>query len=259
MIKIEPIPAFDDNYIWCLFDTETQQAAVVDPGQSLPVISFLKQHQLTLTAVLVTHHHFDHVGGLQDLKQQFNPTIHGPCNPQINTIDFQYKHGNQLSLFGSTFTIMEIPGHTLDHIAFYSEDIHSDPVVFCGDTLFAGGCGRIFEGTPEMMLSSLQLLSELPPATKLYCAHEYTLANLAFANVVDPNNTQLQQRTQQDADKRKQNLPTIPSTLATEKETNPFLRSHVASIAMNASQHCKSELNSKLEVFTAIREWKNNF
>jgi len=179
MLAIEPIPAFNDNYIWLLRRSDSPEAVVVDPGDAVPVLEALARRDLRLTGILVTHHHPDHVGGLARLVAETAPTVYGPHNPAISGIDRRLGAGDRIELLGRSFEVMEVPGHTLDHIAYFSAG--EPPLLFCGDTLFAGGCGRLFEGTAPMMHRSLQSLAALPPETRVYCAHEYTLANLAFA------------------------------------------------------------------------------
>ena len=258
MIKISPIPAFDDNYIWCLYDTNSLEALVVDPGDAAPVDIFLTEQGLSLSAILITHHHFDHTGGLEQLSRH-NPTIFGPQNDQIKNIDNRLVDGEQIEILGVHFEIIEIPGHTLDHIAYYSADAGGSPIVFCGDTLFAGGCGRIFEGDPAMMKTSLDKLAVLPDSAHVYCAHEYTLANLAFAIAVEPGNQHLQQRLIDDQQKRESLIPTVPSSIGLEKATNPFLRYKEAEVIESAAGHADKQLNGDTDVFACIREWKNNF
>ncbi|MGB1140891.1 MAG: hydroxyacylglutathione hydrolase, partial [Halioglobus sp.] len=192
MLNIRPVPAFDDNYIWLLADTGTREACVVDPGDAAPVIAALDEEKLTLTSILITHHHFDHIGGLKTLCEAYSPTVFGPFNDAIEPVQTRLRAGDSIEVLGNTFSVLEVPGHTLDHIAFYHAG--EQPLLFCGDTLFAGGCGRVFEGTPPMMWESLKSLTELPANTRVYCAHEYTLANLAFAAAVEPDNEALQAR-----------------------------------------------------------------
>ena len=263
MIKISAIPAFNDNYIWCLYDTVSLQALVVDPGEAAPVIDFIEANDLTLCAVLITHHHFDHTGGVKALNQRYSPTVFGPVNEQIAAIDNRLSDGERIELLGLEFSVLEIPGHTLDHIAYFSDSVTQNTgnsaILFCGDTLFAGGCGRIFEGTPAMMKASLDKLTELPDNTQVFCAHEYTLDNLAFASAVEPGNVALQQRLKIDRQKRADNLPTVPSNLHTEKATNPFLRYQITEVISSAMQYKPAEHTDDVSVFATLREWKNNF
>lgn len=269
MIKIVAIPAFNDNYIWCLYDPDSLQALVVDPGDAAPAIEFIETKELTLSAILITHHHFDHTGGIEVLNQRYSPTVFGPANHQIAGLDNHLIDGDTIELFGVEFIILAIPGHTLDHIAYFSqgrqehpqtaENHDSTPILFCGDTLFAGGCGRIFEGNPTMMKASLDKLAALPDNTAVFCAHEYTLANLAFAMAVEPNNEALQQRIKLDQQKRAQQLPTLPTTIQVEKATNPFLRYRLPEVIHSANRHKQSAHTDDVVVFSTLREWKNNF
>ncbi|WP_101759464.1 hydroxyacylglutathione hydrolase [Oceanicoccus sp. KOV_DT_Chl] len=261
MIKIEPIAAFSDNYIWCLYDQERREAAVVDPGDAAPVLEYLQKHQLTLTTILITHHHFDHTGGIADLLAAHgsNLPVYGPYSDNIAQITHPLDATSSFELFNLHFECLTIPGHTLDHIALFCPDNAGTPLLFCGDTLFAGGCGRVFEGNPAMMLKSLEKLASLPASTLVYCAHEYTLSNLAFAQAVEPDNEQLLQRLQSDSDKRQQALPTIPSTLALELATNPFLRCQQPSVIRSASHHSEQACDDPVAVFAAIRGWKDSF
>ena len=259
MIHIEPIPAFQDNYIWCLYDDQSQLAYIVDPGDAAPVIDTLRAKNLQLAGLLITHHHYDHTGGIGALLSIEQVPVYGPNNPDIPQINTPLAAGDRCTVLGWHFTVLTIPGHTLDHIAFYSADPPNAPLLFCGDTLFAGGCGRLFEGSAKQMYHSLQQLAALPDATRIYCAHEYTLANLRFATAVEPNNPQLQQRIQQESDKRRQHLPTIPSTLALEKATNVFLRCDQPTVMQSATKRKGSPCRDTVEVFATIRDWKDHF
>ena len=260
MIHIEPIPAFNDNYIWCIYDDDSGKAAVVDPGEAGPVEEALLAQQLELEKILITHHHFDHTGGIEALTRHRDIPVYGPKNHQIASITHRLDEQSSMSLFDLNFTILEVPGHTLDHIALYCEDTGTgQPVLFCGDTLFAGGCGRIFEGNPTMMLNSLQKLAALPPTTEIYCAHEYTLGNLAFANAVEPNNTALNTRIRADKQRREDDIPTVPSLLATELATNPFLRCTEDTVIDSVKAQGGSNGDSEVDIFTAVRRWKDNF
>jgi hydroxyacylglutathione hydrolase len=257
MIIIEPIKAFTDNYLWGLYNPQTKQAAVVDPGDAAPVQHWLEKNELTLTTLLITHHHSDHIGGIDTLLTNNNLIVYGPNSKNIPQVNSKLQQQDKITVLGTDFRVIEIPGHTLDHIAYYSES--GKGILFCGDTLFAGGCGRVFEGNPEMMLGSLTKLSSLPDSTRVYCAHEYTLANLKFASAVEPTNTQLAQRVIDDTQLRHQNLPTVPSTIKLEKLTNPFLRCLEPAIIASASEHRGQHCSKPSEVFSAIRGWKDNF
>jgi hydroxyacylglutathione hydrolase len=257
MIKIEPIKAFSDNYIWLV--TTNEGLLVVDPGDAAPVESYLKDNNMSLSNILITHHHFDHTGGVKRLSETNNNVdVYGPTNSIFDGINKELKDGDKINILGIDFSIIEVPGHTLDHIAFFAEN-DDNPFLFCGDTLFAGGCGRIFEGTYEQMFESLSKLSELPLNTKVYCGHEYTLSNLSFALKVDKSNNILQVRYTDCVEARNNDIPTIPSTLELEMQTNPFLRHDQKDI-----QECIMQKNdyledpNNMEIFKALREWKDN-
>src|SRR5690554_324965 len=248
-----PILVFNDNYIWAI--VHKGKAIVVDPGDAKPVQHFLQQHQLQLAGILITHWHADHTGGIASLLQKHpDIAIIGPKHEAISA-NHLIEGEQEITLAGISFQTLNVPGHTLEHIAFYQAD---NGWLFCGDTLFAAGCGRIFEGTPEMMLNSLNKLAALPNNTQIFCAHEYTVSNLLFAQAVEPNNAAIEKRLQQCQALREQNHPTLPSTLAKERKTNPFLRTEEKEVIKTAlSKHAKSD--SSLDVFTFLREWKNNF
>lgn len=256
MIQIDAIEAFSDNYIWCIYDDNSRQALVVDPGDAEPVERALNRKGLTLTGILVTHHHFDHTGGIQALLDKHSVPVYGPHSDNIATISERLADGDTLEVLGLTFTAITIPGHTLDHIALYCA---SDAILFCGDTLFAGGCGRVFEGNPDMMHQSLAKLAALPGSTRVYCAHEYTLANLNFAMAVDKSNPHLQQRFKDDQANRDKGVPTVPSMLTLELLTNPFLRCSNEAIIAAAAQHSGTAPAQPEQVFAVIRGWKDEF
>lgn len=259
MLHIEPINAFNDNYIWCLYDDQSRQALVVDPGDANPVESMLQSKQLNLTALLITHHHADHIGGIDRLLDKYPVPVYGPRSKNIPQITDALGDRDSLQVLGLNFQILTIPGHTLDHIAFYCAQSVFGPLVFCGDTLFAGGCGRVFEGNPAMMLQSLNKLATLPANTRVYCAHEYTLANLAFAKTVEPDNAELLHRIENDSLTRTNQQPTVPSTVKLELATNPFLRCSQPSVIASASRHASLPKSDPVDVFAVIRGWKDNF
>lgn len=257
MLTIDPIPAFSDNYIWLIYDDSTGEAFVVDPGDAAPVEARLKDMQLSLSGILITHHHFDHTGGLEALRSSHNPIVYGPVNPAVDGIDHRLTAGDVIQVLGESFSVIEVPGHTLDHIAYFHDG--DTPLLFCGDTLFAGGCGRVFEGTPPMMHASLASLAELPGDTRIYCAHEYTLANLAFAAAVEPDNSDLRQRVVDAEATRSRNEPTVPSNISLELKTNPFLRCAEPALLDALRKQGRLEGESGPEVFATVRGWKDNF
>jgi len=254
MMQVQPIAAFDDNYIWALTGAG-DQAVVVDPGDAEPVLAWLAREGRQLSAILITHKHGDHVGGVADLLEVYpGIPVYGPANEPIRVLTTKLNAGDQLQLdaIGATFQVLSVPGHTEGHIAYYGEGC-----LFCGDTLFAGGCGRVFSGTHEQLHASLQLLAALPDDTKVYCAHEYTQANLGFARWVEPNNAALHKRLADTEKLRQANQPTVPSVLAEEKATNPFLRTAVPEVVAAAERYAGQSLPAGSAVFTAIRSWKD--
>ncbi|MEH6466985.1 MAG: hydroxyacylglutathione hydrolase [Porticoccus sp.] len=251
---VHTIPAFTDNYIWLFHQPGNNSAYVVDPGDANPVIEALNKLELSLAGIIVTHHHPDHVGGIYPLLDKYQVPVYGPEGiPQVSKL---MKDGDALHLAETKFQVLAVPGHTLDHLAYFAA---SEPLVFCGDTLFAGGCGRLFEGTPEQMWLSLSHLARLPTDTLIYCTHEYTQANLEFALTVEPENKVLQQRVLQVRQQRQQNQSTIPSTLAEELSSNPFLRAGQPSIRKAAEEHEGRPTSSDEDTFTIIRRWKDHF
>lgn len=259
MIKIKAIPAFTDNYIWCLYDDNSRGAVVVDPGDEAPVSAALAAHGLHLEAIILTHHHFDHSGGVEALLHHHSVPVYGPANQQLTQVDHPLSDHQHIMLLNVPFTILAVPGHTLDHIAYYCEQLEGHPVLFCGDTLFAGGCGRIFEGDPPMMHASLAKIAQLPPQTTVYCAHEYTLDNLRFAQAVEPHNQALIERISDATQRRSHGLATVPSSLALEKQTNPFLRCNEPTVIQAADQRCATQTQDPVQVFAIIRAWKDQF
>ena len=255
MIKVEPIPAFSDNYIWLV--TTNEGSIVIDPGDANPVIEYLsKNKDLTLNSILLTHHHYDHSGGIEDLRKRYDLKVFGPNN-QIKSVDHRVVEGDEILVNGLIFKIIEVPGHTLDHIAFYNDD-NDDPILFCGDTLFAAGCGRVFEGTFDQMYESLLKLKKLPENTIVYSGHEYTTANLMFANHVEPLNKNIRDSLSKVQELRSKNIPTLPTSIKEEKLINPFLRCDDESLQIIIRKKFNTDL-SELNIFSALREWKDNF
>ncbi len=255
MFQIDPIPAFADNYIWALHTAE--HCAIVDPGDATPVIKWLDAHRLLLSAILITHHHADHVGGIADLRRRYGDVpVYGPAAEKIPERTVALREGDHVAIaeIGKAFTVWEVPGHTLGHIAFIA-----DGFALVGDTLFAAGCGRLFEGTPAQMHHSLARLAALPDATQIYCTHEYTLSNLRFALAVEPENDALVQRAFDAEATRARGIPTVPFAIAIERETNPFLRAHLPALAVAAASHMRRPISNAVASFAALREWKNNF
>ncbi|MCM2306808.1 MAG: hydroxyacylglutathione hydrolase [Sulfuritalea sp.] len=259
MIEILALHAFDDNYIWLL--RAGGHVAVVDPGDAAPVLRHLEASGDRLCAILATHHHGDHVGGLAELVARFPVPVFGPLLEDIPGVTQALAGGERIELpqIGTEFEIIDVPGHTRGHIAYYGPSLGDDGALFCGDTLFGAGCGRLFEGTPAQMHASLARLAALPAATLVYCAHEYTQSNLRFAIAVEPGSIAVQRRSEEVAAERAAGRATIPTRIRTELETNPFLRWDQPAVRAAAASRLGHVPADAVETFAAIREWKNRF
>lgn len=260
-IEIIGIPAFSDNYIWMLVQPQNKTCVVVDPGEAKPVINALNSRGLSLEAILVTHHHGDHSGGVGELLNLKKVAVYGGMNDRIPHCSHPVQEGDSFDIasLGLGFKVLSIPGHTLGHVAFVSKNI-----LFCGDTLFTAGCGKIFEGTAAQMFDSLAKLKALPKETLVYCGHEYTLNNLRFAITVEPDNEKVARRLKETEklrlpDHPQTPQPTVPSTMQVELETNPFLRTHVKTLQQKVEQYAGRALADEIEVFGSLREMKNQF
>lgn len=257
-MKITPIPAFTDNYIWQINDGS--KAFVVDPGEAQPVIQHLEENQLILSGILLTHHHFDHTSGVKALLELWpGIPVYGPANEDIPETTHPLSEGDNVHVLGSIFRVIDVPGHTAGHIAYYNVQEDDHDILFCGDTLFSSGCGRLFEGTAAQMYESLSKLKALPAETLVYCTHEYTTANLNFARAVEPENADIAARIQQVAELRDQDLPSLPSTLGLELRVNPFLRWDAPAVIKAANEHSETLCSEGVEVFATIRAWKDHF
>lgn len=256
-MKLIALPAFTDNYIWLLHNDS--HVLAVDPGDSAVVLDWLARNpSLQLDTILVTHHHADHTGGLAELVARTGARCVGPALEKIPVDAQAVQQGDRIDWHGLTFDVLDVPGHTLGHVAFWTSPAGQDPLLFCGDTLFSGGCGRLFEGSPAQMLDSLDRLAALPGNTQVCCAHEYTLSNLRFALAVDPHNQALQRHFEVCQQRRQQLLPTLPVSMDTERAINPFLRSRNVDVAAAVRQH-NAQAQDEVSTFAALRQWKNDF
>ena len=256
MENVITIKAFKDNYIWLIKDSQSQHCIIIDPGDAAPVLAMLENQQLIVDAILLTHHHADHIAGVDALLSARDEQISIYSKKKLFDSCRLINEGDTLSFFDGKLSlqVMDVPGHTLDHVAFYNERL-----LFCGDTLFSGGCGRVFEGSYEQMFSALSRLALLPDDTKVYCAHEYTQNNLIFAYQIEPKNKVLLEYIQQVSKKRQQGQPTIPSTIGLEKAINPFLRCQQQTVINKLQSHLGKALNDSLSCFSALRQYKDNF
>ncbi|GAB6041958.1 hydroxyacylglutathione hydrolase [Endothiovibrio diazotrophicus] len=254
MLTVTSLDAFEDNYIWLIRRGDDPATVLVDPGDADPVMEAVARDGIRPVAILLTHHHGDHTGGVGELVERFRVPVYGPVHERIPACDHPLGDGNRVTLaeIDATFEVLELPGHTRGHLAYYGHDR-----LFCGDTLFTGGCGRLFEGSAEQMHASLARIAALPPQTAIHCAHEYTLANLAFAQVAEPGNRETAERLEAARAARAAGRPTVPSTLELELRTNPFLRSADPDLIAAAERFAGHRLTTGAEVFATVRHWKD--
>jgi len=254
MMQVIGLPAFSDNYIWMIQDADNPRVVLVDPGEAEPALEALARHRLELAAILVTHHHGDHIGGIAELRTHYEVPVYGPRRESISQVTQTVAEADEIEIEGTPmrFHVMDVPGHTRGHVAYLGHGC-----LFCGDTLFTAGCGRLFEGSPEQMHQSLEKIRALDPGTRIYCAHEYTQDNLRFAQVVEPHNIPLRERVLSTRQYRDRDEPTVPSLLSLELATNPFLRCQEATVVAAAEAFSGRTLKSGAEVFAVIRHWKD--
>jgi len=256
MTDVLHVRAFEDNYIWLIRGKSPDRVAIVDPGDADPVLAAMEKQRLKPAAILCTHHHGDHVGGVEDILKHYTVPVYGPARERIPAVTQRLKEGDHVDLpdLGLTFDVLDVPGHTAGHIAYYGAGM-----LFCGDTMFSAGCGRLFEGTAEQMLASLSKFSALPEATQMYCGHEYTEANLRFALTVEPDNADMRAHRDWARAQRTQDLPTLPSAIGLERRINPFLRSGQLTVRAAAEKQTGRTLDAAVDVFAAVRRWKDGF
>jgi len=260
MLQIHCIPAFNDNYFWLIQpDFPKPDAYIIDPGDPEPVRHTLQAKGLQLKGILLTHHHHDHIDGAQALADEYDVSIYGPDSPRIPQVDYKLREGDWVQLGSQSARVLGLAGHTLDHIGYLLEPAGSAPRLFSGDTLFAAGCGRLFDGTAPLLYQALQKIAALPDETLIYAAHEYTLANIKFALWAEPDNADLIQRQKDETLKRNQGQPTLPTRVSLEKRTNPFLRCHLNALKSTAEAFAGHKLNSDDEIFASLRRAKDQF
>lgn len=260
MLQIHIIPAFEDNYFWLIQpDTHSPDSYIVDPGAAKPVYDYIQQYKLQLKGILLTHHHHDHIDGAEELRDLYHVPIYGPKSNRIPQVTHYLNEGDELPLKPLTAKILTIPGHTLDHIAYFIEPPESPPLLFSGDTLFGAGCGRLFDGTAQLLYTALQKIATLPNDTLIYGGHEYTLANIRFALTIEPENADLIARHASETQKRTIGLATLPTRLDVELRTNPFLRCHLNSVRTAVEQHFGKTLTTDSDVFAGLRLIKDSF
>jgi len=255
-IKINYLEIFTDNYIWLITNHMSKKFIAIDPGDAQAVVDFAYAYAMELAGILVTHHHADHTAGISELKNYFNVEIFGPIHENIAGVTERVAEADSISFtfIDEKIQVLDTPGHTLGHISYVLQDM-----LFCGDTLFSAGCGRLFEGTHRQLYASLQKLAALPDKTKIYCTHEYTLKNLQFAQIIEPNNVMINKKIAEVIQLRNAKLPTLPTCLSREKQINPFLRCHVPEVKQRVAAHCGVQLHNPVDVFQWLRVWKDNF
>lgn len=269
-ITIHGIPAFSDNYFWVICDNSSASAVVLDPGDAGPVVKYLQSQCFDLKAILITHRHYDHVDGIPELSAQYpQADVYGPVGERIPGVKYTLVEGDTINFsdygfaaYELTFKVLDVPGHTEGHIAYYAANgIKSGgaPVLFCGDTMFAAGCGRLSGGTAEQLYYSLKKLAALPESTEVYCTHEYTLSNLSFARAVEPENKHIELREKKVREVRKNNQSSLPSNIKVELETNPFLRVGEPQVQAAVQKNIAQTLEGEAAVFAALRKWKDRF
>jgi len=256
MFEVQPIPAFEDNYIWALRGETPDQVAVVDPGDADVVFKFLRENRLNLAAILITHHHWDHTGGVERLVERYSVPVFGPADSPFGGITKPLEDGAEFQLLGNRLEVRSVPAHTLDHIAYFQPD--GTPQLFCGDTLFLAGCGRLFEGTAEQMQRAMDYFAALPSQTAVYCTHEYSLANLHFALKVERENPAIVKELERCTELRQLGKPTLPSRIEIEREINPYMRTRESSVKRAAELYSGQTLETEIDVLAAVRSWKNS-